>query len=64
MTNDPNFTASISLNKQPCKTRPTLIDLNLDENNQKLHCYPFRCNLDIMEVPILSIIYPIEYVNL
>ena len=27
-------------------TRPTLIDLNPDENNQGLHYYPFMVNLD------------------
>ena len=31
MANVPNFTTFTSLNNQPCKTRPTLIDLNLDE---------------------------------
>ena len=36
MANDFNFTACISLNNQQCMTRPTLIDLNLDECNQRL----------------------------
>ena len=27
-------------------TRPTLIDLNPDENNQGLRYYPFMVNLD------------------
>ena len=39
----------ISFSNQPSMIRPTLIDLNPDENNQGLHYYPFlfkvdRCN--------------------
>ena len=36
----------ISLNNQPCMTRPTLIGLNPDEYNQELCYYPFIVNLD------------------
>ena len=39
-------TKCIALNNQTCFTRPTLIDLNSDENNQGLHRYPFIVNLD------------------
>ena len=46
MTTVSNFTTYISLNKQPCMTRPNLIDLNLDEYNQGLRYYPFIVNLD------------------
>ena len=38
-------TKCIALNNQTCFTRPTLIDLNSDENNQGLHHYPFIVNL-------------------
>ena len=31
-----NFKTCISLNNQPCMTRPTLTDLNPDEYNQAL----------------------------
>ena len=36
----------ISLNNQPCKVRPILIDLNLDEYNQGLRYYSITVNLD------------------
>ena len=41
-----NFTTCISLSNQPCTTRPTLIDLNHDEYNQRLRYYPFMVSLD------------------
>ena len=39
-------TKCISLNNQPIMTRPTLIDLNLDEHDQGLCHYPFMLSLD------------------
>ena len=30
----------ISLQNEPCTTRPTLINLNSDKYSQGLHCYP------------------------
>ena len=45
IVNVSNHTKGISLNKQPCKARHTLINLNPDECNQGLH-YPFIINLD------------------
>ena len=45
MANVSNFTIFISLNNHPCKTRPTLIDLNLDEF-QGFCYYPSMVNLD------------------
>ena len=36
----------ISLNSQPCMTRPILIDLNPDKYSQGLHYYLFMVNLD------------------
>ena len=41
-----NFETCISLNNQPCMTRPTLIDLNSHEDNHVLCDYPFMVNLD------------------
>ena len=38
-------TKCTALNNQTCFTRPTVIDLNSDENNQGLHHYPFMVNL-------------------
>ena len=46
MANDSNFTTFIPLNNQPCMNIPTLINLNLDEYNQRLGYYPFMVNLD------------------
>ena len=46
MVNASNFTTYISLNNQPCMTRPTLIGLITDEHNQGLHYYQFLVNLD------------------
>ena len=40
-------TKCISLDNQPCMTRPTLINLNPDKHNQGLRYYPFMVNLDI-----------------
>ena len=37
-----SLTACISLNNQPYMARPTIIDLNPNEYNQKFHYYPFR----------------------
>ena len=46
MTNDSNLTTCVSLNNQPCMTRPTLIYLNPDEYNHGLGYYKFMVNLD------------------
>ena len=46
MTNASNFTTYISSNNQPCMTRPTLFNLNLNEFDQGLRCYPVMVNLD------------------
>ena len=46
VANAPNSTTCISSNNQLCMTRPTLIDLNPDENNQGLRYYQFIVNLD------------------
>ena len=46
MANASSFTKCITLNNQPCMTRPTLIDLNPNKYNQGLCCYPFMVNLD------------------
>ena len=46
IANVSNLTTCISLNNQPCMTRPTLIDLNRDEYNQRWYCYTFMTNLD------------------
>ena len=47
IANVSNFTPCISINNEPCTTRSTLIDINLDEYNQELRCYSFIVNLDI-----------------
>ena len=39
-------TKCISLNNQPYLTRPTLIDLNTYENNERLRHCPFMVSLD------------------
>ena len=39
MANASNFTRWISLNDQPCMTRPTLIDLNPKEYSQGLRYF-------------------------
>ena len=36
----------MSLNNQPCMTRPTPVDISYDQYNQGLHCYSFIGNLD------------------
>ena len=61
IANVSNFTRCMSLNNQPCMTRPTLIDLNPDECIQELRYYPFMVNLDrcnvsynIYDVPCVS----------
>ena len=46
MANVSDHAKCISLSNQPCMTRPTLIDLNLDEYDQRLHYYPFMFNID------------------
>ena len=46
MANISNFKTHISLNNLPFITRPSLIDLNLHENNHVLRYYPFTVNLD------------------
>ena len=40
-------TKYISLDNQPCMTRPTLININPDKHNQGLRYYLFMVNLDI-----------------
>ena len=47
MDNVSSLAIYISLNNQLCMARPTLIDLNPDEYNQGLRCYPFMVNLDM-----------------
>ena len=47
MDNVSSLAICISLNNQLCMARPTLIDLNPDEYNQGLRCYPFMVNLDM-----------------
>ena len=37
MINFSTLTTCVSLNNQPCMTRPTLIDLNPNKYNQQLH---------------------------
>ena len=44
MTNASNFTTYISSNNQPCMTRPTLINLNLNEFDQGLRCHTVMVN--------------------
>ena len=46
MDNDCNLIRCIYLNNKSCKTRPTLINLNLDICNQVLCYYSFLVNLD------------------
>ena len=46
MANVSNFTTCVSLNQQPCVTRPTIIDLNPDEHNQGFCYYTFMIKLD------------------
>ena len=36
----------VSLNNQPCMSRPTLIDFDSNENNQGPYPYPFMVSLD------------------
>ena len=45
MANVANFSTCMSLIDQPCMTRPSPIDLNLDEYNHQLHYYSFMVNL-------------------
>ena len=45
--NAPSYIRCISLNNEPCMTRPTLIDLNSDKYNRGSRCYLFLVNLDI-----------------
>ena len=46
MANVSNCTTFISLNNHLYMTRPSLIDLNVDEDNQGLRYYPFMINLE------------------
>ena len=41
-----NNTKFVSLSNQRCMTKPTLINLHLNEYSQELHYYPFVVNLD------------------
>ena len=62
MANVSNSTTCLSLNNHPCMTRPNLIHLNPDEYNQELRYHPFMVNLNrCMEVVVLLMIYPVEY---
>ena len=45
-TNASHYTKCISLNKQPCMTQPTLINLHPNEYTQGLRYYSFPVNLD------------------
>ena len=42
--------------------QPTLINLHPNEYSQEFHCYPFAVKLDVLEVVILLMIYPVKYV--
>ena len=46
MFNVSSHTKCIYLNSQPFMTRPTVINLNLDEYNRGLCYYSFAANLD------------------
>ena len=46
VANVSNFTTCVSLNQQPCITRPTIINLNPDEHNQGFCYYTFMIKLD------------------
>ena len=46
MVNVSSLTTCISLNNKPWVARPTPIDLNFNEYNQRLHYYPFVAKLD------------------
>ena len=47
IVNVSNHTKGISLNNQLCMTLPVLTDLNPDEHNQELCCYPFNVNVNV-----------------
>ena len=62
IVNASNQTKCISLSNQKCKIQPTLINLHPNEYSQEFHCYPFAVKLDVLEVVILLMIYPVKYV--
>ena len=63
IANAPDHIKCISLNNQQCLTQPTPINLNPNEYIEGLCYHPFVVSLDrCMEVVILLMIYPINYV--
>ena len=46
IANASNHTKCVSLSNQKCTTQSILMNLNLNECTQGLHCYPFSVNLD------------------
>ena len=53
----------LSLSNQKCKIQPTLINLHPNEYSQELSIIHLQLNwIDVLEVVILFIIYPIKYV--
>ena len=62
MFNVSDYAKYISLNNQPCMTRPTLTDVNPDECNQGVSCHPSTViETDLIEVVILLMIHLVEY---
>ena len=62
MANVSNYTKCLSLNNQSCMTRPTLIDFNPDEHNQRLSYYAFMANINrCNEVVIFLMIHLVKY---
>ena len=57
-----DHTKCVSLNNQQYMTQPMLINLHPNEYGQGLIYYLFAINLDVWEVLILFLIYPIEFV--
>ena len=51
-------TKCISLNNQLCMTRPTIIDLNPDEDKKTVSLSIY---IDVMDVVILLLIHQVEY---
>ena len=62
MFNASDYAKYISLNNQPCMTRPTLIDINPDEYNQGFSYHPSTViETDLIEAVILLMIHLVEY---
>ena len=45
IVNASNRTKSVFLTNEKCETQPTLINLDPNEYNQELYCYPFVVQL-------------------